>query len=149
MHRRPPARPSLSCLWARRAGRSSPCCDGTHTHPHAPRTRLSRAFVPPSITLKQLHDAVPKHLLQKDAVRSTGYVLRDVFFCILFFGFGASIEPLVTSSFGGYVPLTSVWQLSLARATLWVVYWWWQGIAFASFFCIGQSFCRARCSSGC
>lgn len=100
--------------------------------------RLARPFVPPTITLKQLHDAVPKHLLQKDPLRSTGYVLRDVFFCILFFGFGASIEPLVTSSFGGYVPLTVAWQISLVRAALWLVYWWWQGIAFASFFCIGE-----------
>ncbi|EIW55651.1 uncharacterized protein TRAVEDRAFT_171450 [Trametes versicolor FP-101664 SS1] len=100
--------------------------------------RLARPFVPPTATLKQLHDAVPKHLLQKDPLRSTGYVLRDVFFCILFFGFGASIEPLVTTSFGGYVPLTAPWQPALARAALWLVYWWWQGIAFASFFCIAH-----------
>ncbi|KAI0674370.1 fatty acid desaturase-domain-containing protein [Trametes maxima] len=100
--------------------------------------RLARPFVPPTITLKQLHDAVPKHLLQKDPLRSTGYVLRDVFFCVLFFAFGASIEPLVSSSFGGYVPLSAPWQASLARAALWLIYWWWQGIAFASFFCIAH-----------
>ncbi|KAI0360610.1 hypothetical protein OH77DRAFT_702383 [Trametes cingulata] len=100
--------------------------------------RLTRPFVPPTITLKQLHDAVPKHVLQKDPLRSTGYVLRDVFFCVLFFVFGASIEPMVTSSFWGLIPLTSTWHVSLARTTLWLVYWWWQGIAFASFFCIAH-----------
>ncbi|KAI0635236.1 fatty acid desaturase-domain-containing protein [Trametes polyzona] len=100
--------------------------------------RLARPFVPPTVSLKELHDAVPKHLLQKDPLRSTGYVLRDVFFCALFFGFGASIERLVSSSFGGYVPLAAPWQATLARSTLWAVYWWWQGIAFASFFCIAH-----------
>ena len=106
-----------------------------------PHSRLARPFVPPTITLKELHDAVPKHLLQKDPLRSTGYVLRDVFFCLLFFAFGTSIERLVSSSFGGLVPLSAPWQVSLARTTLWLIYWWWQGIAFASFFCIGK-----RCS---
>ncbi|KAI0330272.1 hypothetical protein GY45DRAFT_1370848 [Cubamyces sp. BRFM 1775] len=100
--------------------------------------RLARPFVPPTITLKELHDAVPKHVLQKDPLRSTGYVLRDVFFCLLFFAFGASIERLVSSSFGGLVPLSAPWQVSLARSTLWLIYWWWQGIAFASFFCIAH-----------
>ncbi|CDO70622.1 hypothetical protein BN946_scf184748.g20 [Trametes cinnabarina] len=100
--------------------------------------RLSRPFAPPTITLKQLHEAVPKHLLRKDPIRSTGYVLRDVFFCVLFFAFGASIERLVTTSFGGFIPLSTSWQISLARTTLWMIYWWWQGIAFASFFCIAH-----------
>ncbi|KAL7284144.1 hypothetical protein ACG7TL_001425 [Trametes sanguinea] len=100
--------------------------------------RLARPFAPPTITLKQLHDAVPKHLLQKDPLRSTGYVLRDVFFCVLFFAFGASIERLVSTSFGGFVPLSAPWQIALARTTLWLIYWWWQGIAFASFFCIAH-----------
>ncbi|KAI0777743.1 fatty acid desaturase-domain-containing protein [Trametes elegans] len=100
--------------------------------------RLVRAFVPPTVTLKQVHDAVPKRLLQKDPLRSTGFVLRDVFFCVLFFAFGASIEPLVASSFGGLVPLTSPWQVTLVRAVLWATYWWWQGIVFASFFCIAH-----------
>ncbi|TBU48918.1 fatty acid desaturase-domain-containing protein [Dichomitus squalens] len=100
--------------------------------------RLARPFVPPTVTLKQIHDAVPKHLLQKDPLRSTGYVVRDVFFCALFFAFGAAIEPLVSSNFLGFVPLTSPWQATLARSLLWLTYWWWQGIAFTSFFCIGR-----------
>ena len=99
--------------------------------------------MPPTVTLKQIHDAVPKHLLQKDPLRSTGYILRDVFFCALFFAFGAAIEPMVATHFYGFVPLTSPWQASLARALLWLTYWWWQGIVFTSFFCIGESLDRA------
>lgn len=100
--------------------------------------RLARPFVPPTVTLKQIHDAVPKHLLRRDPLRSTGYVVRDVFFCALFFAFGAAIEPLVSSHFAGFVPLTSPWQATLARSLLWLTYWWWQGIVFTSFFCIGE-----------
>ncbi|RPD65587.1 hypothetical protein L226DRAFT_456472 [Lentinus tigrinus ALCF2SS1-7] len=101
--------------------------------------RLARPYVPPTVTLKQIHDAVPKHLLQKDPLRSTGYVFRDVFFCALVFAFGASIEPLVSTHFLGFVPLTAPWHATLARALLWLTYWWWQGIAFTSFFCIGEA----------
>ena len=96
--------------------------------------------MPPTVTLKQIHDAVPKHLLQKDALRSTGYVLRDVFFCTLFFAFAAGIEPMLASDFFGYLPLASPSHASLARTLLWLTYWWWQGIAFTSFFCVGETF---------
>ena len=102
--------------------------------------RLARPFAPPTVTLKEIHAAVPKHLLRKNALRSTGYVLRDVFFCAAFFAFGAAIEPLVATRLWGLVPLTSpLWHAPTVRAAFWLTYWWWQGIAFTSFFCIGTS----------
>ncbi|GBE87653.1 Delta(12) fatty acid desaturase [Sparassis crispa] len=100
--------------------------------------RLARPFAPPTITLKQIHDAVPKRLLRKDPLRSSCYVLRDVFFCTVFFAFAGSIEALLQSGFCGYFPLTSTWQIVLLRALMWMTYWWWQGLAFASFFCIAH-----------
>ena len=97
------------------------------------------------MTLKEIHEAVPKHLLQKSPFWSTFYILRDVFFCVLFFAFGASIEGLVATRFYGLVPATfPYWHASAVRGALWVTYWWWQGISFASFFCIGEPFRRAR-----
>ena len=56
------------------------------------------------------------------------------------FQFGASIEPLLSSHFLGFVPLTAPWHTTLARALLWLTYWWWQGIAFTPFFCVGEAF---------
>ncbi|OBZ77389.1 putative alpha-L-arabinofuranosidase A [Grifola frondosa] len=103
-------------------------------------SRLGKPFVPPTVTLKQIHDAVPKHLLRKDPLRSTGYLLRDLAFCITFFTFAVSIEPLLESHFGGYVSFSTLWQVSLARAVMWVTYWWWQGIVFTAFFCIAHEF---------
>ena len=103
--------------------------------------RLRRPYAPPTVTLKEIHAAVPKHLLEKSALRSTGYVLRDVLFCAACFAFGRAIEPLVATRFAGLVPAASpLWHPASVRAALWVTYWWWQGIAFTSFFCIGA--CR-------
>ncbi|KAH9940693.1 fatty acid desaturase-domain-containing protein [Amylocystis lapponica] len=101
-------------------------------------SRRARPFTPPTVTLKQIHDAVPKHLLRKDVLRSSGYVARDVFFCALFFAFAASIEPMLVSGFGGYLPLKAAWQIAIARAALWATYWWWQGLCLAGFFCLAH-----------
>ncbi|KAK7678671.1 hypothetical protein QCA50_018252 [Cerrena zonata] len=100
--------------------------------------RLNRPFTPPTATLKELHDAVPKHLLQKDPWRSFGYVLRDIVFCVLLFWFGASIDRIAHSGFGGLVRLTDPWEVKLLTGVLWLSYWWWQGLVFTSFFCIAH-----------
>ena len=107
--------------------------------------RLHRPFTPPTATLKQLHDAVPKHLLQKDPLKSFGYVFRDILFCVLLFWFAASINSIARSGFGGLVRLTDPWEVKLLTGLLWLSYWWWQGLIFTSFFCIGAiilSLCR-------
>ncbi|KAH9941308.1 fatty acid desaturase-domain-containing protein [Epithele typhae] len=99
--------------------------------------RLARPYAPPTITLKELHAAVPKHLLQKSALRSAGYIARDVAFVAAFFCCAAYIEPLVASRAWGLVPAgAGWWRPAVVRALLWTAYWWWQGIAFTSFFCI-------------
>ncbi|OCH93320.1 hypothetical protein OBBRIDRAFT_326866 [Obba rivulosa] len=100
--------------------------------------RRVKPFVPPTVTLKQIRDAVPKHLLKKDALLSSYYVARDVLLCITCFAFALSIEPAISSNFGGYVPMQAAWQMSLVRTTLWLIYWWWQGLVFAGFFCIAH-----------
>lgn len=100
--------------------------------------RLHRPFTPPTVTLKQVHDAVPKHLLRKDPLRSFGYVFRDLVFCGLLFWFATSIDRLSHSGFGGYVRLTDPWEVRLLSGVLWLSYWWWQGLVFTSFFCIAH-----------
>ncbi|KAJ3553381.1 hypothetical protein NM688_g3643 [Phlebia brevispora] len=107
---------------------------------HSPEyeARLARPFVPPSITLKQIHAAVPKHLLQKSTLRSAGYILRDVALCICLFTFAAFINTFATTGFYGAVPVTASWQIAWLRTALWLTYWWWQGLVFTSFFCIAH-----------
>ena len=69
-------------------------------------------------------------------------MVRDIFFCALFFAFGAAIEPLISTNFLGLVPSMSLCQVALVRSVLWFAYWWWQGITFTSFFCIGKAMQR-------
>lgn len=104
--------------------------------------RLHRPFTPPTATLKQLHDAVPKHLLRGYPLKSFGYVIRDILFCVLLFWFAASIPTIARSGFGGLVHLTDPWEVNVLTGTLWVTYWWWQGLVFTSFFCIGEVICN-------
>ncbi|KAH9924159.1 fatty acid desaturase-domain-containing protein [Fomitopsis serialis] len=103
------------------------------------RARLSKPFVPPTVTLKEIHDAVPKHLLRKNPRLSIYYCVRDVACCVAIFCYGFSIERILASDFGGFVPLSAAWHVHVARTALWLVYWWFQGLSFASFFCIGKS----------
>lgn len=101
--------------------------------------RLARPFVPPAVTLKQIHDAVPKHLMQKNIVKSIYYVSRDFLLAVVMFAFAAQIEPMAKSGLYGLIPGPASWHVALIRAGLWLVYWWWQGLIFAGFFCIGMS----------
>jgi len=98
--------------------------------------RLHRPFAPPTVTLKQIHDAVPKHLLKRSAFKATLYVARDIALTILLFKFAASIEPWAQHNFGGII--TSGWQKSLVKSALWLSYWWFQGLVWAGIFCLGH-----------
>ena len=116
-------------------------------------SRLKKPFAPPTVTLKEIHDAVPKHLLKRqssrqpftfktyttytgNAVKSALYVLRDITFTLLLFKFASLIAPWAEQDFGGYV--TSGWQKRLLKATLWLSYWWLQGMVYAGIFCLGM-----------
>ena len=96
--------------------------------------RIGKPFVPPSITLREIHAAVPKHLLRKDARLSAYYCVRDVACCAAIFYYGFHIEHILAN-----IPLGAEVLVKLARAALWLVYWFFQGLSFASFFCIGSS----------
>ncbi|THH32541.1 hypothetical protein EUX98_g1641 [Antrodiella citrinella] len=101
--------------------------------------RLRKPFRPPNITMKQIHDAVPKHLLEKDPVRSSAFIVRDILLCTLFFVCATYIGPAARTGLWGLIPITVVWQVQTLKAFLWLSYWWWQGLVFTSFFCIGGS----------
>jgi len=98
--------------------------------------RLGKPFAPPKVTLKEIHDAVPKHLLRKDPVKAAYYVVRDITFTVLLYKFAYSITPLAASDFGGYI--TNEWQKSLVKGAMWVFYWWFQGLVGAGIFCLGH-----------
>lgn len=102
--------------------------------------RLRRPFVPPRVTLKEIHDAVPKELLRKDPLRSAAYISRAVALAVTLFSLAFNITNLSTTGFFGLVPVHSAWQVRLLQGALWTFYWLWQGFVFTSFFCLGKYF---------
>lgn len=98
--------------------------------------RLKKPFRPPVVTLKEVHDAVPKHLMKKDPIKAVAYVLRDITFTLLLFRFASMIGPWAETDFGGYV--TSGWHKTLVKSSLWLTYWWIQGLVWAGIFCLGH-----------
>ncbi|GLB39262.1 putative fatty acid desaturase [Lyophyllum shimeji] len=98
--------------------------------------RLKKPFKPPTVTLKEIHDAVPKHLLKKNPLKSLTYVLRDITFTLLLFKFASRIDPWAETEFGGYV--ASGLHKSLVKSALWLTYYWFQGLVWAGIFCLGH-----------
>ncbi|KAG6830772.1 hypothetical protein H0H87_007171 [Tephrocybe sp. NHM501043] len=87
---------------------------------------LKKPFSPPTVTLKEIHDAVPKQLLKKDPIRAAAYVARDITFTLLLFKLASLIGPWEETNFSGYV--TSGWNKALVRSALWGAYYWVQGM---------------------
>ncbi|KAF9459136.1 fatty acid desaturase-domain-containing protein [Collybia nuda] len=100
------------------------------------QARLKKPFSPPTVTLKQIHDAVPKHLLKLSNTKGVAYVCRDITFTLLLFKLASMIGPGYESDFGGYV--TGPWQKSLVKTSMWLMYYWLQSLVWAGIFCLGH-----------
>ncbi|KAG5724863.1 Delta(12) fatty acid desaturase [Termitomyces sp. T112] len=98
--------------------------------------RLKKPFSPPTVTLKEIHDAVPKHLLKKDPIKAAAYVARDITFTLLLFKLASLIGPWADTDFSGFV--TSGWNKALLKTALWCSYYWIQGMVWAGIFCLGH-----------
>ncbi|KAF8192985.1 fatty acid desaturase-domain-containing protein [Pholiota molesta] len=98
--------------------------------------RLKRPFAPPTVSLKEIHDAVPKHLLKKNEPRAALYIVRDIVFTLFLYKFATSITPWAATDFGGYV--TGNPQKTAVKTALWLSYWWVQGMVNAGIFCLGH-----------
>lgn len=79
-------------------------------------------FKPPTIALKDVHAAVPRHLFVRSTTWSLYYIVRHCAVTLLFFFLAVHIPA------EGSV---------LVRAVLWAAYGVWQGFAFAGIWCLG------------
>ncbi|THH17323.1 hypothetical protein EW146_g3466 [Bondarzewia mesenterica] len=95
--------------------------------------RLTTPFAPPTVTLKQIHDAVPKHLLQRSNVKAALYVLRDIILAAIFLVLATKIDTVTSIIIPG-----GGWSNRLLKAGLWGVYWWFQGLVGGGIFCLGH-----------
>ncbi|KAI8972410.1 fatty acid desaturase-domain-containing protein [Trametes punicea] len=93
-------------------------------------------FVPPSISIKDVHAAVPRHLFEKSMAKSLFYVARHVALSVLFYLFATRIEGMAWNM-SAMLGLSSPWRTGLAWA-LWLLYWFWQSVAFTGMWTLGH-----------
>lgn len=55
------------------------------------KERLGKDYHIPEVTLKQIHDAIPKDAYEKNTLKGLSYVARDIMFSLLFY---VSTPPL-------------------------------------------------------
>ncbi|KAI0824503.1 fatty acid desaturase-domain-containing protein [Trametes gibbosa] len=93
-------------------------------------------FVLPTISLKDVHAAVPRHLFEKSTLKSLFYVGRHVALSVLFYLFATRIDLLafrIATALG-----MSVSFRGTVSWLLWVLYWFWQSVAFAGMWTLGH-----------
>lgn len=92
-------------------------------------------FVPPTISIKDVHAAVPRHLFEKSTAKSLFYVGRHVGLSVLFYVFATRIDRLA------FTVNTALGLGEAARGALcwalWALYWFWQSVAFAGMWTLG------------
>ncbi|CDO76127.1 hypothetical protein BN946_scf184876.g20 [Trametes cinnabarina] len=93
-------------------------------------------FVPPNISIKDVHAAVPRHLFEKSTTKSLVYVGRHVALSVLFYLFATRIESVVRSTSVAY-HLGAFGRSTLTWA-LWALYWFWQSVAFTGMWTLGH-----------
>ncbi|KAI0337619.1 hypothetical protein BDW22DRAFT_1363881 [Trametopsis cervina] len=103
------------------------------------KERISRPFVPPKINFKDVHDAVPKHLLQKNFFLSCWFIFQNLALCGVMFAFAARIDQMAVSlSQSLFAGQASALQMFALKGGLWFVYQWFQGLLFAGIFCLAH-----------
>lgn len=94
--------------------------------------RKKTPFRPTKVTLPELRASIPKHLYEKSTTKAALYISRDVFFAVLFYILAGYIQPLC--AYLAYPPVAT----AIIRWSLWVAYWYWQGIVLAGWWCLGH-----------
>lgn len=98
--------------------------------------RTKTPFSPTKVTLAEVRAVVPKVLYQKHTLTGLAYVARDVLCAFALYNFGWFIDPLARSLVEDYG-----WSLLFGVASkwsIWVLYWYWQGIILAGWWCLAH-----------
>ncbi|CCM05407.1 uncharacterized protein FIBRA_07624 [Fibroporia radiculosa] len=99
--------------------------------------RTKTAFVPPTLTLREVHAAVPKHLFEKSTGRSLLYVGRHVAMAAGLGVLATHMDALVELLVQGPGATAGV------RTVLWAGYWFWASVVLTGFWTLGHE--RAQC----
>ncbi|KAI0655832.1 fatty acid desaturase-domain-containing protein [Cubamyces menziesii] len=116
--------------------RSGPLSWLVHDAPEYEERKKRSTFVPPSISIKDVHAAVPRHLFERNTAKGLFYVGRHVAISLLFYLFAKRIDAIVwnISSAFHWGPLGR----SVLCWFLWALYWFWQSVALAGMWTLGH-----------
>lgn len=97
--------------------------------------RRKTPFRPPTASLAQVRAKIPSYLYQKSTTQGIYYVARDTAFILLFYKLGVSIDSFCAflTRYGLQPAL-----VTLAKCLLWPLYWYWQSLGFAGWWCLGH-----------
>ncbi|KAK7449307.1 hypothetical protein VKT23_013450 [Stygiomarasmius scandens] len=98
--------------------------------PEYEQRKQKGSFIPPNISIKDVHAAVPKHLFKRSTSISLYYILRHLAVTYAFHQLGLKIDSVTVSS-------PPIWR-PVITASFWLLYWGWQGMAFAGIWCLGH-----------
>ncbi|CAA7263772.1 unnamed protein product [Cyclocybe aegerita] len=98
--------------------------------------RTQTPFKPTTATLSEIHSIVPKHLHERSTLKALPYVFRDVFCAFVVYKLGALIDPFTRSLVQNYglPPIVG----TVAKWPLWALYWHWQGVILAGWWCMAH-----------
>ncbi|KAG6872700.1 hypothetical protein C0995_007368 [Termitomyces sp. Mi166 len=108
------------------------------------RKRLQTSFTPTKassfigllVTLQEVHSVVPKHLHEKNTFKALLYVIRDVTCAVIVYKLGWLIDPFAKSLVQIY-GAPQAFGIAVKWA-LWALYWHWQGVILAGWWCMAH-----------
>lgn len=92
--------------------------------------RCQQDFVAPNVSLKELRDAVPKAVFKKSTVKGLYYVVRNALIAFALLKFARCIDALTASLSTSALDFVVCWSL-------WVIYWYLQGLVWGGFWTLG------------
>lgn len=98
--------------------------------------RTKTPFRPTKATLAEVHSVIPKHLHEKDTFKALSYAARDVICAVIVYKLGWLIEPFARSLVQDYGAPDYVG--TIAKWGLWALYWHWQGVILAGWWCMAH-----------
>ncbi|KAK7050206.1 tRNA-dihydrouridine(47) synthase [NAD(P)(+)] [Favolaschia claudopus] len=94
------------------------------------------AYAPMEWTLKEIRNAIPPRLFERHTGRALLYLLRDIVGVSIFWALATRIDAL--SSHADVRDLLTPPGGQILKWSLWMVYWWFQGLQFTGLWVIGH-----------
>nr|BAL02933.1 delta-12 fatty acid desaturase [Pholiota nameko] len=98
--------------------------------------RMNTPFKPTNVTLAEVHAVIPKHLHQKNTLKALSYAVRDIVCAVIVYKLGWMIDSFANSLVNNYGVSSLVG--SFVKWGLWALYWHWQGVILAGWWCLAH-----------